>query len=696
MTSSRFELKTQKQPGWYARWQWWAWGLGWLLALIGTLFLWQARPETSLSLGPATGETHLSGANSFVGVMRQNGFGPLDSDKRSQLVEPGAKLRAGVFGYRPLVLQIEISQGRGPLQITANEVVIATITGPDLAGRYQLRFTPQRPVIDRPELYLRFDAPEAFRLTGLSLDLSEQWQPILSETADGWLILGTILLGLAALVGAAVGSRLVPSGLGWLGLALTLGAFWAWLNRLALQISVGPSGEMNAVVYWGWLGSTLYLTGFALAFGGWGLSVIGGQSLGGLAAGRVRPLARRYPFGAVVIFLGLFNALLTLLFFSVVVLQNNSFDNLARFWDGPEYLIIAHSLYSPTDPLLQIQPHLAGKSTVYWTAHFPLYPVVVRLFAEVFGYIPALFIPNFFFGTGFALVLYRFLADFGYSRRPLWLASLSLFLPLRWLIYHSVGSSEAATLFFLLLSFYQFKRGHYWWAGLWGSAVVLTRPNGIFLYGGYGLLLGWQALLKAGLWGRGPEGEPAQEIELAASLWRKVQTWLKEWWREFDWRAGIALSTMPLTLLGIFAFFGWRYGDFLAYLHIPESVTHVYPLPLLSMDVNVGRSEGDFYYYILEAAGLVLLWRERRYDLFWVGLAFTLPTVFMLHDDILRYSLLAFPFVLLIPFAAVLESKPARWLAPLALLGVLIYSWSQLNTNMIDLESWRAILKILN
>jgi hypothetical protein len=164
----------------------------------------------------------------------------------------------------------------------------------------------------------------------------------------------------------------------------------------------------------------------------------------------------------------------------------------------------------------------------------------------------------------------------------------------------------------------------------------------------------------------------------------------------FEWRALLYLTSLPLALLAVFGLFGWRYGDFLAYLHIPEDVKHLYPFPLLSMDVSVGRSEGNFYNYLLEAAGLVLLWRERRFDLFWVGLAFTLPTVFLLHDDILRYSLPAFPLVLLIPFARVLESKPARWLAPLALLGVLIYSWSQLSLNLVDQDTWRQMLQILN
>lgn len=682
------------------RWPGWVWAAGWLISGLILAFLYLSQPDTSIPLGPATGETYLKGVNSFVGIRRQ-GFGPLSSDGASQTVTPGATMRVAVYSYSPLTLQIDIISGKGPLQLTVNGAEAGSVGGSQLAGRYQLRFTPQRPPSDNPELNLRFDAPEPFQLSGLSLELAEQWQPIFSQDSDQLLLWAAILLGLLLLLGIITNRTSVGQGpssniarlwardqarisLGWLALPLVIAVATLLIIRLGLLVSVGPSGEMNAVIFWGWLGGMVYLVVFGLVFGIAGVPVTRGQSLARIFIGWERPLARRYPFGAALVVLTVFNAVLTGLFFGVVALQNYGFDNLARFWDAPEYLVIAHSLYDPKDPLLQQVPFFAAKSTVYWAAHFPLYPVIVRLFAEVFGYIPALFIPNFLLGVGFAVALYRFLKDFGYSRHPLWLAVLALFLPLRWLIYHSTGASEAATLFFLVLAFYQFKRERYWWAGIWGAAVVLTRPNGIFLYLGFGLFLAWQAFEYARSSGETPNEEGSSNRD-----------WLVRWWRGFNWRAALALSPMPLALLAVFGLFAWRYGDFLAYLHIPESVTHVYPVPLLSMDVNVGRSEGDFYYYILEVAGLALLWRSRRFDLFWVGLAFMLPTVFMLHDDILRYSLPAFPFVLLIPFAFALESKLARWLAPLALLGVLIYSWSQLNTNLASLDTWRTMLPIL-
>jgi hypothetical protein len=287
-----------------------------------------------------------------------------------------------------------------------------------------------------------------------------------------------------------------------------------------------------------------------------------------------------------------------------------------------------------------------------------------------------MFVINFIATVIFGVVLFRFLRDFGYSRQPLWLSVLFLFLPLRWLIYHSVGASEGLTLMFIMLSVYAFKRNRYWQAGIWGICVVWTRPNGIFLLAGFGLFLLWEALQKAGL----PEN---------------ISSWVRQAFKTFRWQAFPVLVLMPVALAGVFALYGFRYGDFWVYLKIPEQVTHIYPFPFLSMEIRVTRSEGDFYYYILQTAGLVLLWRRKLYDIFWIGLVLFLPTVFLLHDDVLRYALPAFPFVITIPFAFALESKYTRWFAIPALIAVLIYSWSQLFTNMVDADTWQQMLELL-
>jgi hypothetical protein len=304
--------------------------------------------------------------------------------------------------------------------------------------------------------------------------------------------------------------------------------------------------------------------------------------------------------------------------------------------------------------------------------------LLIRALAPLLGYIAPMFIINFVATIIFGVVLYRLLRDFGYSVKPLWLSVLFLFLPLRWLLYHSVGASEGMALMFIVLSFYAFKKQQWWLAGLWGAGLVVTRANGIFMLGGYGLYLFWEA--RIGI-----------KMAQAKTTLARISGYIAA----INWRAAAGLTLMPLALVGVFSFYAARYGDFFAYMKIPEDVRHIYPMPLLSLAVSATRSEGNFYYYIIEAAGLVFLWRRKLYDLFWLGFIFFVPTLFMLHDDVLRYSLPAFPFVLVVPYARLLEAKIVRYFAPIALLGVLIYSWSQLGYNKLEGESWRQMLELL-
>jgi len=244
-------------------------------------------------------------------------------------------------------------------------------------------------------------------------------------------------------------------------------------------------------------------------------------------------------------------------------------------------------------------------------------------------------------------------------------------LPLRWLVNHVVGSSEPLMLLCQLLSIYLFKKERYWLAGIAGAAALFVRPPGIFLWLGYLLLLAWE-------------------------LWQKIQSEKNFKLSYVNWKAFWAVSLIPLALVGTFGIFAWRYGDFLAYFHIGEDVKHIGPIPLSNLGAGAESGPGIFYYYIFEVVGLILLWRRKQYDIFWFGLAAFAYTLFMLYSDVLRYSIPAFPLVLAIPYAGVLTSKAARWLAVPILIAVYLYSWGVLNINLAKLDTWLEIRNILH
>src|SRR5690349_1879374 len=98
------ERRRPTRRPWFSRWQWWAWGTGWLASLFVLVFLHLFQPETTIPLGPAVGETYLPGINSFVDIRRED-FGPLAGDGQSQSLAPGANMRIAAYSYRPIVLQ---------------------------------------------------------------------------------------------------------------------------------------------------------------------------------------------------------------------------------------------------------------------------------------------------------------------------------------------------------------------------------------------------------------------------------------------------------------------------------------------------------------------------------------------------------------------------------------------------------------
>ncbi|MEI7555668.1 hypothetical protein [Candidatus Chlorohelix sp.] len=653
----------------------------WLLAFMALLALATLRPELEVSLLGNGSKDNLQGLNRFV-LIERTGFSSLQSDESSGktfqriAIDTPATVRLAAFSYHPVRLKLGY-QG-GSLQVKANGQSLSTLPVTAAFKEYQLEFTPAS-LDNDGGLFIVLSFTGAAQISNATLDFSNQWQPFLSDST----YLSALVCGLLVvlLVFSLLPHRLKTPIAGIFMLAIGLSLSGISFTLAGQTLTAGFSGELNAGVFWLLIVSALYLAMFGLIHSLVTAPVLwnNGDSVALYPILKTRwdNLQIYKPTAAATLVLIAANTGLMILLYSVPLVTNGGWAELARYWDGPGYLLAAKTFYDPHDSMLAL-PGFSKYSNIYWSAHFPGYVLLIRALSPLFGYIAPMFIINYVATIIFGVTLYRLLKDFGYSTKPLWLSVLFLFLPLRWLLYHSVGASEGMALMFIVLSFYAFKKRQWWWAGLWGAGLVVTRANGIFMLGGYGLYLLWEA--RIGL-------KMAQPKPVLARISGFIVA--------INWRAVAGLSLMPLALVAVFSLYASRYGDFFAYIKIPEDVKHVYPIPLLSLAVTASRSEGNFYYYIIEAAGLALLWRRKLYDLFWLGLVFFVPTLFMLHDDILRYSLPAFPFVLIAPYARVLESKIAYYIAPVALLGVLIYSWTQLGFNKLEGENWQQMLELL-
>ncbi len=595
------------------------------------------------------------------------------------------------LGRKPVEITFEIRSAAAaggsdnPVTILANGVEVGIIRPDPKNFQFQnisVRFTPA--TADMQQLKIELVTP-TFRpakddlralgtmLKSVSVNKAEAWSGIERRM---WLIWPLPLLGLMVLLGFWMrkGSNFPfhPSPLILVPITLLSALIGLGLATLATLI-LARIGVIDKTVYWVWLVGCVYL---ALFFGAITINLpLGKASLYQRGYSWLEPKVRAHPLLWALVGLTLANGLITGVLYSRAYIETGNLDWFARYWDGPEYTFIANGLYDPQTPLLRIAD-FARHSRIYWAAHFPGYPLVLMVFTPLVSFVYAPLVSNFIITSLLVWVFYAFVREFKYTPYPFWLSLVTLVLPLRWLIYHSVGASEPLFTLFALLSIYMFKKERYLLMGLAGAAAAFTRPPGAMLAIGLGMIVLWMA------------GE---------KLWAERRFSLAEGLKAINWRAIGGIAIIPLGLLAAFLIFWGRYGDFLAYFHIEEEVKHfeLFPMP------NFGRfqdsNNGIFYYFLLEAAGLVLLWKQKRFDLFWFGLSMVFFTFFLRHPDILRYSLPAFPIILAIPFAEQLSSKVARWLAIPVLIAVYFYSWSVISNpdKLAGFDTWGAMLNIL-
>jgi hypothetical protein len=118
-------------------------------------------------------------------------------------------------------------------------------------------------------------------------------------------------------------------------------------------------------------------------------------------------------------------------------------------YDGLEYVVIAKSYYSPH--------FLAGipqdKKPEYYPSHFPGYSALISTFAPALGYLKSMLLVTQIFTILSSVAFYFLVKNFKLTSNPLILSLMFLILPARWIIVHSVGSSEPVFIFFTITAF---------------------------------------------------------------------------------------------------------------------------------------------------------------------------------------------------------------------------------------------------
>lgn len=352
-----------------------------------------------------------------------------------------------------------------------------------------------------------------------------------------------------------------------------------------------------------------------------------------------------------------------------IPLPQKGFGTIAANFDGPYYIVVAKSLYNPE----YIQANYSFPlPAIYYAAHYPLYPLLIRLIA----YLPQV---NYIYAMILATILttilafwsfYKLVCLAGLKKEAMWLTLVFAIFPARWLIVRSIGSPEPLFLFLIMSSIYFFIKKKYWAAGIFGVMAQLTKPPGILLFFAY-------------------------LIALIAPHWTNLayQT-ATEWVKKLPWKA-YPILLIPTALLALFIFYGQKYGNILAYFHSGDNI-HLFFPPFQIFNpsqpwVGTFWLEEIIWLYLLEAVGVMLLIKQKQTAFASFAGIFFLSSLLVAHRDIARYSLPLVPF-LFVAYHKFLSSNLFKWTLLILIIPIYLFSIAFISNNITPIGDWGPFL----
>jgi len=337
-------------------------------------------------------------------------------------------------------------------------------------------------------------------------------------------------------------------------------------------------------------------------------------------------------------------------------------DVVVRHFDGPNYLVVAKTLYVPT----AVNP-LPGYALTpsYFAVHMPLYPLVLRACSLFGGWKAGLFLATGLLAAASASAFAVYAKDAAPEVPALVAVLAFLFLPARMFLYRALGASEALMSLLVVLAVLAWRRGRADWALFAAALATVTRTNGILVVGVLCL-----ALLLSG----------------------RVKTAL----------LGGALAAVPLLLL--FSWHRFLFGDFFALLHVhADSAGGAGRLcpPFAFIGEMAARNDWETAEMLLGVHLFFVLCAARLFakgDRLEAGLVAAHVALFSLlrERDLPRYYLTVAPFAVVLAWRDV-WSRPRLAAAVLAVLAPLsvFYAWKTIPMNLCSEPATRALLSFL-
>lgn len=331
---------------------------------------------------------------------------------------------------------------------------------------------------------------------------------------------------------------------------------------------------------------------------------------------------------------------------------------IMSYWDGPNYVYAAKTFYNiPED---NPWSRYFGMQPSYFACHLPGFPLIIKVFA-------LLFFGNYWIGDILAILSTSFLSIYLFRRLllvyhcvkyPRLTSLLSLFLPIRMVIYRNVGASEPLYISLVFLAFILYKQNKKFYMILTMWYASLTRIEGLSIVGTIGLCY----LLK---------------LDILSAIF---------------------------TSLGFFGFFmsllfhKIKFGDFLAYFNYNQSSQHLLSFPfsnIIEYTFSIRAVYRFLLQHIIMLIGLIKLYKVSL-PLSIFSTVYFLYSTSLNHMDVYRYSLPGYILCLLIGLDALWSSNRFRkHLIPISLFylfSLLFYANGQITTNVSGIDFLKSVM----
>lgn len=350
-----------------------------------------------------------------------------------------------------------------------------------------------------------------------------------------------------------------------------------------------------------------------------------------------------------------------------IPLPQEGMASIVSNYDGPLYIIIAKTFYN-LDLFKNFSVDLPAQ---YYAAHFPLFPVFIRLFSFLFGYPYSMLFVTILSSFFSFFFFFKLALNYVNRKSALWLTVIFGIMPARWLIVRSVGSAEPLFIASIIASLYYFNKKKYLLAGICGALAQFTKSPGIILFLSYLLYIVMPhikeiATMKFGDW--------IKKIEFTKKIW---------------------IFLIPMSLLLVFILYSFTFKDFFAYFNSGDNI-HIFFPPFTIFNYSalwVGTFwlEEIIFIYLFGALAIANLVKNEKTVITWFVIVFFITTLFVSHRDIIRYSLPIVPFVIL-SFRETLLKKEFKYILLFLAIPIYLFSLAYMSQNIMPIGNWAPFL----